>query len=1049
MQVRFRRAGHSVEVLGVVLCLFVTIGSTTAAQLKQAMVTRIIQDVQLLPSEGAARAAIVNDTVQEKTAVRTGADSRSELTFTDQTLARLGANTIFTFNEGTRNLNLEGGVMLLRVPKNAGGARISTAAVSAAITGTTVMLEYHKHSYVKLIVLEGTARLYLRNRLGESVLVHAGQMLIVRPDAKNLPDPVDIDLARLMSTSLLIVDFPPLVSEQLVAEEISNQREEKAQGKLIDTNLVIYGRGTLVSLVDPPPIDLLTLSIDAFLFSPGVIFGSEIGALKTIMSPNPYVIVAGTKIKTAPLITTSGVTQQGKTYRGMAQDGAPTQYFFGSVSSFDNTSTFNETVQQPSVLPLATFRFANLQLSGNPTITVPSGGATNLALLSVGSITDAAPGGPLTFKGMNSVLLATQSSSISLDAKISFAQIPQLTFYARGAGSNLTVGSQVQAVGNIDLLAEGSVTVNANESVGSFVVGAGVDYLGGTGNITASNITINAGNNLAFATNNFLTPAGSSPNVVLRAGAILNLDVRTNHSILSNAGLVDIRGKTINLTADPGGTTIVFNNLAQVLFIAGGGGIVANETTFQQASNTMQLTSNADIVANSIVGADLVSAMGSVHTTGALIGNTIVANTDITSAADLTAFNSVSAGNNVSVTNTLLSPSATAGGNITAGHVEVQNINPFAVAPFATTLTAGAGGITPFVSAAGSGLQHTFNVSSVLSPNGIDFSGTNFGPGANGGLLTINAETQFIGPGGGGANGVNFNGADAPTPMSPAGSGGTLTINSFASLALHNTTISATTGIIDTNAAPSGAGGSVSLSSAQDAVNIVNSKILVSSSDPMGSSNRRSSASGGNISLRSDYTTGTVIQVDNSSQLLSLLNAAAPGPGGLITITATAPIGNSHINVSGTIEADQGGIDVRNLNDSGAITITTPNMIADIVKILALGDNSTLNVGGGIISAGTLLRLYAGSISNSNNSTINFVANCQLNGAEIDIAAHTVNINQNVIVSTGSLAHVFATVANYQGSGGSGGATTGMFSGAGAVTLPLTAAPPPGAPGKP
>ena len=58
----------------------------------------------------------MNDTVQEKTAVRTGADSRSELTFTDQTLARLGANTIFTFNEGTRNLNLEGGVMLLRVP---------------------------------------------------------------------------------------------------------------------------------------------------------------------------------------------------------------------------------------------------------------------------------------------------------------------------------------------------------------------------------------------------------------------------------------------------------------------------------------------------------------------------------------------------------------------------------------------------------------------------------------------------------------------------------------------------------------------------------------------------------------------------------------------------------------------------------------------------------------------------------------------------------------------------------------------------------------------
>jgi len=46
--------------------------------------------------------------------------------------------------------------MLLRVPKNAGGAKINTAAVTAAITGTTVMLEFHKNSYVKFIVLEGT-----------------------------------------------------------------------------------------------------------------------------------------------------------------------------------------------------------------------------------------------------------------------------------------------------------------------------------------------------------------------------------------------------------------------------------------------------------------------------------------------------------------------------------------------------------------------------------------------------------------------------------------------------------------------------------------------------------------------------------------------------------------------------------------------------------------------------------------------------------------------------------------------------------------------------
>ena len=96
-----------------------------------------------MPAQAAPRPAAVSDEVRNGTAVRTGVESRAELTFTDQTLARLGANTIFSFDKGTRNLELGGGAMLLRVPKDVGGAQINTAAVTAAITGTTVMLEYH------------------------------------------------------------------------------------------------------------------------------------------------------------------------------------------------------------------------------------------------------------------------------------------------------------------------------------------------------------------------------------------------------------------------------------------------------------------------------------------------------------------------------------------------------------------------------------------------------------------------------------------------------------------------------------------------------------------------------------------------------------------------------------------------------------------------------------------------------------------------------------------------------------------------------------------
>src|SRR5437870_2991499 len=248
------------------ICLFVAfvIWATglPAAELKQARVTAVVKDVKLLPTGAAARPAAVSDDVRDGTAVRTGVDSRSELKFTDQTLARLGANTIFTFNEGTRNLNLQDGAMLLRVPKGAGGARINSSAVTAAITGTTVMVETHpitkktKSSYYKFIVLEGTARLYLPGRLGESTLVKAGQMIIMRADSKTIPEPVDVDIGKITRSSLLVIGFStPLGSEALIAFEKTKQNEQKSSGQLYETNLMIYGGGTNVVLADPNTVD--------------------------------------------------------------------------------------------------------------------------------------------------------------------------------------------------------------------------------------------------------------------------------------------------------------------------------------------------------------------------------------------------------------------------------------------------------------------------------------------------------------------------------------------------------------------------------------------------------------------------------------------------------------------------------------------------------------------------------------------------------------------------------------------------------------------------
>jgi quercetin dioxygenase-like cupin family protein len=78
--------------------------------------------------------------------------------------------------------------MLLQVPKGLGGAKIYTAAVTAAITGTTIMMEYSPGQYLKVLVLEGSLRLSRNGSFGNSLVLHAGKMVIMRPDAKKIPD---------------------------------------------------------------------------------------------------------------------------------------------------------------------------------------------------------------------------------------------------------------------------------------------------------------------------------------------------------------------------------------------------------------------------------------------------------------------------------------------------------------------------------------------------------------------------------------------------------------------------------------------------------------------------------------------------------------------------------------------------------------------------------------------------------------------------------------------------------------------------------------------
>ena len=196
-----------------------------AADLEEAKVTQVVQDVKVVPSGAAARPAAMNDTVRQGNAVQTGTQSRSELTFRDETITRLGEKTIYTIGGG-RTIELGSGQFLLYVPKKAGGANVKMGPVTAAITGTTVVGNVAPSGIVEFTVLEGTARVRL-DSVGQCLLVVAGQKVTYDPIAMRLEDPVEVDLQQ-QQTSPLVTGFRPLPSTPYMNGAIEKQRRAAA-----------------------------------------------------------------------------------------------------------------------------------------------------------------------------------------------------------------------------------------------------------------------------------------------------------------------------------------------------------------------------------------------------------------------------------------------------------------------------------------------------------------------------------------------------------------------------------------------------------------------------------------------------------------------------------------------------------------------------------------------------------------------------------------------------------------------------------------------------
>ena len=229
---------------------------------EEARVTQIIRDVKILSFKSPARPAVVNDQVRENTALRTGTESRSELTFEDLTITRLGSNTIFSFNKAGRSGTLGSGAVLLHVPKESGGGEFKTAGVTVGITGTTVILESTREGRNKLTVLEGSALLTLVKHPEQSAEARGGQMLDVAAGAAKIPAPVDVDLAEIMKKNPLIKDFPPLPSRDLMLAVVRDQQNSAPSGSTRQKKPKLKSSTPIPQTSTPAPTPKITTTRD-------------------------------------------------------------------------------------------------------------------------------------------------------------------------------------------------------------------------------------------------------------------------------------------------------------------------------------------------------------------------------------------------------------------------------------------------------------------------------------------------------------------------------------------------------------------------------------------------------------------------------------------------------------------------------------------------------------------------------------------------------------------------------------------------------------------
>lgn len=169
--------------------------------------------------------AKVGTHLQDGEYLKTGVKSRAELELANQSITRLGANTIFNYSLTTNEIDLQAGTVLFSKPKDSQQMTIKTASVTAAIVGTTGFVQVQGHSFLFGLV-EGHATLTIG---GVDYPITAGEILKFNPGSP--PQTTTFDVPLFLKTSPLITQFHhPLPGQPAIDQEVADYNDLVARG---------------------------------------------------------------------------------------------------------------------------------------------------------------------------------------------------------------------------------------------------------------------------------------------------------------------------------------------------------------------------------------------------------------------------------------------------------------------------------------------------------------------------------------------------------------------------------------------------------------------------------------------------------------------------------------------------------------------------------------------------------------------------------------------------------------------------------------------------